>query len=158
MVIIGFLAWNSKLASDISPEKVRELPVRKIVEDIEAKEKAKSDSVLKAEKELKVAGLVNIAISAIDKTWLRFIKDNKDTVEYTLYAGNKINIKADSSVQFLIGNAGGLEFEINGVDKGRLGKKGEVISYLKITPSGITAMLTKVINNEKVQNDTTDSN
>jgi len=155
VIILGFLAWNSKFASDNPDEKVKELPVRKIVADIEAKEKIKLDSVMQINNELSDSSLVNIAISAIDTTWLRFIKDNKDTLEYTLYTGNRIAIEADSSVQFLIGNAAGLEFVINGVDSGSLGKEGEVISYLQITPKGITDKRIKVINNQEALNDTT---
>jgi transcriptional regulator with XRE-family HTH domain len=149
VIIIGFLAWNSKLVGDSSDGKIKELPVRKIVEDIEAKEKAISDSLFNVANESKEirSGSVSISMTAIDTTWLRYVKDNKDTIEYTMHPGNTISIEADSSVQFLIGNAGGVNFSINGVNKGLLGKKGEVVSYLKVTPNGIAAMRTKKINN-----------
>ncbi len=155
VLIISFLAWNSKSAGDSSDEKVKELPVRKIVEDIEAKDKAKSDSLSRATQAKVEIDSVNIAINAIERTWLRFVKDNKDTLEYTLNVGNSLTIKADSSVQFLIGNAAGLEFKINDIDKGVLGKKGEVITYLKVTPEGIAVKQTKVVNINEAQNDTT---
>ncbi|KAA3617407.1 MAG: DUF4115 domain-containing protein [Calditrichaeota bacterium] len=155
VIILGFLAWNSKLTGDSSEEKVKELPVRKIVAEIEAKEQAKIDSVKEVTREINNTSNVIIDVSAVDTTWLRFIKDKKDTLEYTLYTGNTINISADSVVQFLIGNASGLEFNINGENKGALGNEGEVISYMAVTPEGIRDIRKKIINKQEVVNDTT---
>ena len=63
-----------------------------------------------------------------------------------LQEGNKIAVEADSTLHFLVGNASGLEFTINGIEKGLLGKKGEVISYLKITRKGIVGQRIKDLN------------
>jgi len=79
----------------------------------------------------------------VERTWLRYIKDGTDTTEYMLQEGNKIDIEADSTLHFLIGNAAGVAFTINGTEKGLMGKKGEVISYLKITRKGIEGQRVK---------------
>lgn len=154
VIILGFLAWNSQIVSDRSEKKVKELPVRKIVADIKAMEQAKRDSVAKVTNEQKAAAMVNVSVSAHDTTWLRFIKDNSDTTEYMLYPKNIVNMKADSSLKFLVGNAAGVSFVINGEDKGILGKAGEVISFLKITRDGIVDKRLKSIAKTE-DNDTT---
>ncbi|MCB0283117.1 MAG: DUF4115 domain-containing protein [Calditrichae bacterium] len=157
-VILGFMAWNStSVGTDNSDERVKELPVRKIVAEINATERAKKDSVEKLINEQKSLGKVNVSVSAIDRTWLRFIKDKSDTTEYMLYPKNKIDISADSTLRFLVGNAAGVSFVINGEEAGVLGKSGEVISYLKITSKGIVEKRLKEIS-AKENNDSTGIN
>ena len=81
----------------------------------------------------------------MERTWLRYIKDRADTTENMLYSGNVVKINADSTIHFLVGNAAGINFTINGEQKGVLGKPGEVISYLKITKKGIVGQRMKTI-------------
>jgi hypothetical protein len=71
-----------------------------------------------------------------------------------LYIGNNVNIAADSVLSFLVGNASGVKFTINGIEKGFLGKPGEVISRLKVTPAGIANLQVKMITDRGL-NDTT---
>lgn len=144
--IIGFMALNTENVDDISDEKVKELPVRKIVQEYNEIEKAKKDSIKKQLDALIQNTKVDVKITVTEKTWLRYIKDNTDTTEYMLYAGNEINIAADSTLHFLVGNAHGVKFNINGIEKGFLGKVGDVISYLKITDKGIVGQRLKSIN------------
>ncbi len=158
VAVLVFFAMNSEMIDTGSGEVVKELPVRKIVAEIEARNSKKNDSLAALVGDSLKGKNVNISLTAVETTWLRFIKDSKDTSEYTLHAGNKIAIKADSTVHFLVGNAAGLKFNINGVDEGLLGKEGEVISYLKITPTGITAKRIKVLTKKGGANDTTGTN
>ena len=153
VIIIGFMAWNSKSVGNGSDKNVKELPVRKIVADIEALEKTKSEKAETIKNEQNSSQQVSVAIGAVDTTWLRFVKDNQDTTEYMLYPGNKVSIKADSSLQFLIGNASGLKFTVNGEDKGFLANPGEVISYMKITRAGIVDKRVKSISKNGSTND-----
>jgi len=147
IIIIGFMAWNTETIGSSTKEKVKELPVRKIVQDIAEIEKAKADSIQNLKIEEQNLDKVSVNIEAVEKTWLRYIKDNNDTLEYMLSVGNKIAVEADSTLHFLIGNAYGARFIINGENKGALGKKGEVISYLKITKNGIEGQRNKNITN-----------
>ena len=132
IIILGFMAWNSEIVGSSSPQKVKELPVRQVVQSIEAKEEARADSIKQISQKQQQADMVFVHINAVEKTWLRYIKDGTDTTEYMLQEGNKLDIKADSTLYFLVGNAAGVKFTVNGVEKGLIGKKGEVISYLKI--------------------------
>ena len=152
IIILGFMAWNSEIVTSSSSQKVKELPVRQVVQNIEAKEEAKADSIKSEIAKKNTAGLVSVNLNAIQRTWLRYIKDGKDTTEYMLKEGNKISVQADSTLHFLVGNAAGLEFTINGVKKGLLGKKGEVISYLKITKKGIVGQRNKDLSHPEANN------
>lgn len=144
--IIGFMALKTKNVGDTSNDKVKELPVRKIVQEYNDIEKAKEDSLKTHLQNIKNSKNVEVKLTATAKTWVRYIKDKSDTTEYMLYGGNTIDINADSTLHFLVGNASGVKFTINGQDKGYLGKAGEVISYLKITNKGIVGQRVKTIN------------
>lgn len=135
VLIISIMAINSITVKDNDSEPVKELAVREIVNKIELKSKAKKDSIIQQSQLNKKN--VSVNIKAIDRTWLRFIKDHADTNEYLLTPGNRLDIQADSLVEFLVGNANGLRFKINSNNVGVLGKPGEVITYLKVTPKGI---------------------
>ena len=141
--ILGFMAWNSEIVGNNTPKKVKELPVRQVVQSIEAKEEALADSIKQIAAKQRIADKVLVNINVVERTWLRYIKDGTDTTEYMLQEGNKIDIEADSTLHFLIGNPSGVEFIINGIEKGLMGKKGEVISYLKITRKGIEGQRVK---------------
>lgn len=147
ILIIGFMAWNTESIGDSANKKVVELPVRKIVQEMAEVEKAKTDSLQQVKTGKLVLNNVSVNIEAVEKTWLRYIKDNRDTLEYMLTAGNKISVQADSVLYFLVGNASGARFIINGENKGILGKTGEVISYLKITAKGIEGQRNKSVSN-----------
>lgn len=150
--IVAFLIWNSKGSEQISEKTVQELPVRQIVKEIKSKEK-NTRPVVKQNTDGNLSA-VTVDVKALEKTWFRLIKDNKDTSEYLLMPKNKMQFKADSVIYFLIGNAAGLDFIINGKSKGVLGKPGEVISYLKITKAGIIAQKNKKVT-KRTKNDTT---
>ena len=75
-------------------------------------------------------GLKNIyrlIIEAREVTWIRIVKDNKDTGEILLRPGEKIERDASDSFFLDIGNAGGVDISFQGKPLGALGKHGEVI-------------------------------
>ena len=67
-------------------------------------------------------------ITAVDDTWIKVIVDNKDSKEYNLKSGEKLEIEASAGFNLLIGNAGGLELEFNGKPVKIPGKTGEVVN------------------------------
>jgi cytoskeleton protein RodZ len=152
IIILGFMAWNSEIVGSSTANKVKELPVRQVVQSIEAKQQAMADSIDMIAKRQKVADKVFVSINAVEKTWIRYIKDGADTTEYLLKQGNKIDVQADSTLYFLVGNAAGVDFTINGDKKGIMGKKGEVISYLKITRKGIEGQRIKDLSAKDTEN------
>jgi cytoskeletal protein RodZ len=67
-------------------------------------------------------------ITAIDDTWIKVIVDNKDSKEYNLTSGEKMEMEASAGFNLLIGNVGGLELEFNGKPIKISGKAGEVVN------------------------------
>jgi len=147
IVIIITLAMNSENVDSMpNNENVPELSVKQIVREMQPKQvepiPIKIDSVQ-----------VQVALKAVSRTWFRMIKDYSDTVEYLLKKDEKISFKADSVLLFLVGNAAGLNFEINGKSVGILGQPNEVITGMKVTKEGIIAKRLKQIKQKEVQND-----
>ena len=69
-----------------------------------------------------------LQITAVDNTWIKVIVDNKDSKEYNLMSGEKLEMEASAGFNLLIGNAGGLELEFNGKPIKISGKAGEVVN------------------------------
>ena len=67
-------------------------------------------------------------ITAVDDTWIKVIVDNKDSREYNLTSGEKLEMEASAGFNLLIGNAGGLKMEFNGKPIKISGKVGEVVN------------------------------
>lgn len=151
--IVAFLVWNSKGNISIGSQAVHELPVRQIVKEIEARAKPEKKQSATVTSTTKLKKQVHVNVKALEKTWLRLIRDKKDTSEFLLQVNNSLQFEADSVLRFLVGNASGLDFTINGRAAGVLGKPGEVISYMKITKDGIVAKKNKKIK-KGVPNDT----
>ncbi|RMH64156.1 MAG: helix-turn-helix domain-containing protein [Calditrichaeota bacterium] len=138
IALIVFFAINSQLVETPEKEKVAELPIRQIAREIEARQKTPSaaeavSEVTEGPKEI----LVRLELSAVDSTWMRFIKDHRDTVEYLLSRGHTVTIEADSVITGIVGNAGGLRWRVNGKDEGILGKKGDVLTSITVSSAGI---------------------
>jgi cytoskeleton protein RodZ len=62
-----------------------------------------------------------------ERTWLRITIDGKEEKEYLFQAGAKPQWRGKESFYMIIGNAGGIDFDLNGKRVGDLGKPGQVI-------------------------------
>lgn len=60
-------------------------------------------------------------------TWVRIHVDDQAPREFLFSPGNKPRWKAKKGFSILVGNAGGIEFELNGKRLGSLGRPGEVV-------------------------------
>ncbi len=151
LIIIILLAFNSKPVTTQEVEDVPEVTAIEIVKEMQPKPAPvaapKPDS-----------SFVVVKVDAQQRTWFRAIKDYADTSEYLLQANESLNLNADSVLVFLVGNAAGLEFEINGKPTGILGKSNQVITFLKVTPKGIVAKRLKEIKPKGAVNDTLKAN
>lgn len=153
-IIIIVLAINSTgIDSSAVTEDVKELTLQEIVDEMQTVEKQENvaDSIISQDQ----GSIVNVNLNAIQETWVRIIKDRSDTTEYLLKKNEKVNLVADSVLSFLIGNGAGLSFTVNGEVLGVLGKRGEVITYLKITPKGIEDKQIKKVQPKDVSRDST---
>ncbi|OGP60178.1 MAG: hypothetical protein A2V65_10000 [Deltaproteobacteria bacterium RBG_13_49_15] len=65
-------------------------------------------------------------VRAISNTWLEIGSDDQDPKSYNLKTGDRLTLKASSGFQVHIGNAGGVEMELNGKPVPIEGKAGQV--------------------------------
>lgn len=61
-----------------------------------------------------------------EKTWIRIFVDDQDPKEYIFTPGSHPEWKAKEGMELLIGNAGGISFEFNGVQIENIGNPGQV--------------------------------
>lgn len=80
---------------------------------------------------------LDLLLRATEKTWLRIQADASEPWETTMRTGDEIRLKAVDRVEFFIGNAGGVLFELNGKRFGPLGTQGQVISSYVITKDNL---------------------
>jgi len=71
--------------------------------------------------------VVRLVLSAEDVSWLRVVADGRRVFEGFIRAGERREWEATGNLQVVIGNAGGVRVEVNGVDLGVLGAPGEVV-------------------------------
>jgi cytoskeleton protein RodZ len=72
--------------------------------------------------------IVSMRLTAIESSWVQVKASNGDVLlESTLRPGDSIPFADDSELAIRVGNAGGIELEVNGVDLGTLGLTGEVL-------------------------------
>jgi len=146
LVLILVLINNSIFVEPAGDNGVKEISAQEIAAKLE-REAAKEKAVL-ARKDS-----VIVKLNALERTWLRVIKDRSDTTEYMLQKGGSMEISADSVMAFLVGNAAGLDFTINNQPEGVLGSADEVIAYLNIKSAGIDSIRLKQISRKKSEND-----
>ena len=79
---------------------------------------------------------VNLLARARQRCWLRAILDEETTREALLAPGDSLVLRAKDEVELLIGNAGGLELEMDGESLGVLGPNGRSVTVV-INPDGI---------------------
>jgi transcriptional regulator with XRE-family HTH domain len=140
VIVVVLLLINTEMVGTSSEGKVQEIDIVNIVDRIEAREKAKQDSII-LQKELSTG--LNMNIGALKKTWFRIVADKADTSEYLLIQNQKVNLRADSTFEFLIGRADGLSISLNGKNLDMSGTDSSVVRYMLIDSSGIVIKLLK---------------
>ena len=69
-----------------------------------------------------------LQVTALEDTWLKVIVDEKDSKEYSLKAGDRIELEATAGYNILIGNAGGLKITLNNEPVSIPGESGQVVN------------------------------
>jgi cytoskeletal protein RodZ len=160
IVVLAFLLMNTEMIGTSSEGKVQEIDIKNVVQRIEAKEKAKLDSLNmiktakldSAKSANKDSSRLSLRINATRKTWFRMIVDKSDTSQYLLNPGQNITTSAYRTFEFLIGRADGLKFHLNGKALASLGTDSTVVRYMRIDSSGIAVKILKTESSDKVNN------
>jgi transcriptional regulator with XRE-family HTH domain len=75
-----------------------------------------------------VAEKLVLKITVLEDTWLKVIIDEKDSTEYSLTSGDKLELQATTGYNLLIGNSGGVKIVLNDKPVPLAGKSGEVVT------------------------------
>ena len=62
-----------------------------------------------------------------ESSWVQVWTDNRSVLAQTLAAGTARSFTADQSIRMRVGNAGGVDVTVNGVQQGRLGTAGQAL-------------------------------
>lgn len=154
--IIIVLAINSTPAESDLETEIKELSVQDVVKTMQPEVKPVQEQP--GDTVLVDSTKVSTRLLAIERTWLRVIKDRRDTLEYMLRAKESLKIEADSVLSFVVGKAAGVSFTINEDSVGLLGDATQVVTNLTVTANGIeNKQLKQVI--KRIENaDTLDNN
>ncbi len=80
---------------------------------------------------------VALAVKALGKTWLQVKADGKIIFQGVLAKGSLESWKADEKIELWIGDAGALQLEVNGRFLDRIGRRGQTLKEVLITPKGL---------------------
>ncbi|MGH1365488.1 MAG: helix-turn-helix domain-containing protein [Calditrichia bacterium] len=145
ILLAGYFIWQQYMThqNDKALE-VKEISLQELVENFEEKD---TTEVIPDSTEVQAAtaliasqgttGNVNVLLNALKRTWIREIRDVKDTTDYILPRGIRRSVNARSSIQFRFGVADGVEVWLNKKNLGVMGKEDEVLLYLLLDADGI---------------------
>ena len=74
------------------------------------------------------AELLRLDIAATEATWLKMIVDDHPPRHWTLKAGDRLEFKARSGFNLLVGNAAGVRLTLNGETVAVSGRSGQVVT------------------------------
>jgi len=71
---------------------------------------------------------LSLKIEAVEDTWMKIIIDRRESNEFNLYPGDRIELEATSGYNLLIGNAGGVRIFLNDKPVEVPGSSGDVVN------------------------------
>ncbi len=86
----------------------------------------------------KVIEPVVIKIYARELTWIGARIDDKETKDVILKPGEGVMWNGENKIVLTVGNAGGIDVQVNGKTLEPIGKSGEVVRQVVITSAGIS--------------------
>ncbi|MGE5280452.1 MAG: helix-turn-helix domain-containing protein [Deltaproteobacteria bacterium] len=102
-----------------------------------AKKAAASPAAVKPAADKKDAKKVALVVRAVGRTFLQVKTDDKIVFENILAKGSSESWTADEKIDLWIGDAGALELEVNGRFLDRIGRPGQTLKEVVITPKGL---------------------
>jgi cytoskeletal protein RodZ len=136
--VIGYFAYQQYLFVKNSPMEVKEVSVSDYISEMQRQDSILTQQLTKnTEIGDESAGSLRVELHSIERTWIREIRDQKDTTDYILIPGLKRKIEASQSVQLMLGRADGVKIWLNNDSLGVMGKSDEVILRLLLTNKGI---------------------
>jgi len=112
---------SSQANKYIQNSSIEELGLEHIIESVDSVFEYSTESVAPVVGELVLTGIVNM------RTYIKIYVDNNLPKEYIFPPGKRPQWVAREGFDILVGNAGGIEFDFNGIRRKDLGDPGEVI-------------------------------
>lgn len=81
---------------------------------------------------------ITLGIRAKEDCWIKLIADGRIVFQNILKKGRSETWNAKDKVELSLGNAGGVDLEVNGKIISSLGKRGEVVKNILITKEGLS--------------------
>jgi len=135
---IGFFAFQQYQYVKNSTPEIREISVSEYISEMQ-----KQDSMLTPEANDSTGAATDstldftVELRSVQRTWIREIRDQRDTVEYILSQGSKRKISARESVRLMMGRADGVQIWVNQDSLGVAGRSDEVVVSLVLNQIGI---------------------
>ncbi len=128
----GYALFHSTEAGTSSPE-----PADKAETPIETVRTTPSRGLLEYFGSPQSDSLLRLEAVAIDTVWMSLTMDGRRSEQIMLYPGDRRQWNASATIVISLGNAGGVELYRNGQRLAPLGKRGEAVRYVRITPTDV---------------------
>lgn len=157
--VVGYFAYQQFLFVKDNPLQVKEITISDLIEEMQRQDslltpQMSQNTVIRSQN----PGEVKVELTALERTWIREIRDKTDTTDYIMPPGLKRKIEAQESVQLLLGRADGVEVRLNNENLGVMGEADEIVLRLLLTQNGVVEKrLKKVSHTPRKQADTTAS-
>jgi hypothetical protein len=137
--VVGYFAYKQYVFVKNIPPQIKEISVSEYISEMQKQDSLLTPQISQSNTSpiLSDSSGVSIELRTLERTWVREIRDDRDTAEYILTQGVNRQISASSSVKFMFGRADGISVWLNGDSLGVMGKADEVVVNLHLTPEGI---------------------
>jgi cytoskeletal protein RodZ len=156
--VVGYFAYQQFVFVKDNQFQVKEITVPEFIEEMQKQDSlltpTMSQNAVSGSTQIAESTGVNVKLLAQHRTWIREIRDQKDTTDYIMPPGLSRNILADNSVQLMLGRADGVEIWLNDQEVGVVGDSNQIALRLLLTPAGLTDKRLKTIT--KSENEGTD--
>ena len=135
---VGYFAYKQYIFVKNIPPEIKEISVSEYISEMQQQDSLLTPPIAK---DSEIAGNnngeVQVELFSLERTWVREIRDQKDTTEYILIPGLRRKISAAENVKLMLGRADGVQIWANGDSLGVVGDANEVVLSLILDHSGI---------------------
>ncbi|RMG62783.1 MAG: helix-turn-helix domain-containing protein [Calditrichaeota bacterium] len=140
LLAVGYVTYQQYQSEKTHQVAIKEITLSDMIQTLQARDSLitqamKASTVLKTTSQ---PGMV-VKLKALERTWVREIRDQKDTTDYILPPGIERTIEARGRVNLMLGRADGVEVWLNGKNLGVMGEANQVVVNLSLTPEGIAS-------------------
>jgi transcriptional regulator with XRE-family HTH domain len=135
---VGYFAYKQYVFVKNIPPEIKEISVSEYIKEMQQQDSLLTPSISQ-DSEIAATGSdeIMVELHSVERTWVREIRDERDTTEYILIPGLRRKISASQSVKLMMGRADGVQIWVNDDSLGVMGNADEVVLSLVLSPEGI---------------------